>query len=120
MMRPGLMAVAVVVGRRALVRMMPMALRRREVLLHHRPAIFVPHDLLVGHAVALAHGALREILARGVVAFAVMAGLFVAVMARRPMVWACVPAGMRASAVVRVMLPRRPRGIMRERGQRLA
>ena len=33
---------------------------------------------------ALAHGALREILARGVVAFAVMAGLFVAVMARRP------------------------------------
>ena len=41
MMRPGLMAVAVVVGRRALVRMMPMALRRREVLLHHRPATFV-------------------------------------------------------------------------------
>jgi hypothetical protein len=32
---------------------MPM-LRRFQVLRHHRPAVLMPHDLLVGHAVALA------------------------------------------------------------------
>jgi hypothetical protein len=38
--------------------MMVPALGRGQLLLHHRPAVFVPHDLIVGHPVALADRAL--------------------------------------------------------------
>jgi hypothetical protein len=40
--------------RAMMMRMMTTLLSRREVLLHHRPAVLVPHELLVGHGVALA------------------------------------------------------------------
>jgi hypothetical protein len=39
---------------------------RFEVLLHHRAAMAVPHDLPVGHAVALVDRPLRKIFVRGV------------------------------------------------------
>ena len=39
---------------------------RIDILLHHRPAVFVPHDLLVAHRVALPDRALRKIDALGV------------------------------------------------------
>jgi len=52
----------VVMMRRALMMRRPMVMRRVvmpmlgcfQVLAHERPAIAVPHDLLVGHAVTLA------------------------------------------------------------------
>ena len=44
------------------MRMMVPALGRGQLLLHHRPAVFVPHDLIVGHPVTLADRALRKIL----------------------------------------------------------
>src|SRR6185503_10349865 len=42
-----------------------LALLLGQLLLHHRPAVLVRHDLLVSHAVALADGPLREILVLG-------------------------------------------------------
>jgi len=39
---------------RAVMRALLALLGRLEILIHHHPAVFVPHDLLVGHAVALA------------------------------------------------------------------
>ena len=38
-----------------------------EILLHHRSAVLVPHDLLVGHAVALPNCPFRKVLMSGVV-----------------------------------------------------
>ena len=64
-----------------------------EVLLHHRAAVLVLHELLVGHAVALADCALREILMLGLrlmMRFRVMTRLALvmraSVMARRAVV----------------------------------
>jgi hypothetical protein len=97
---------------------------RFQVLLDHRPAVFVRHDLRVAHAMALADGPLREMLmrrsthrptmmcARAVVGLRRM--VRARAMMRRRVVMRYGPVPMCRPMVIRVVLPRCDGREMRE------
>lgn len=94
---------------------------RFQVLLHHRPAVPVPHDLAVAHAVALADCSLRKVLVGGLVMrpgrmVRSRAAMDLAAVVDLGAVLGCaVPMRMCGPMVVRVVLPRRPGGEVRKR-----
>jgi hypothetical protein len=109
------------VPRRAVMHTVAMLPGGAEVLPDHHPAISVPHDLAVGHAVALADRPFREIVVRGVAVGSrpvVRSRVAGPTMGLGAAMRRGVPLRMMA-AVIGIVLPRRDSRVMRERGQRL-
>lgn len=98
------------------MRAAPPMIGRFEVLLHHRAAMPVPHDLPVGHAVALVDRPPGKVLVRGVAMRAASMMMHAPVVTRlaAPRRVAA-PMRVPGPVIIGVVLPRRDGGIVRKR-----